>query len=85
MIDKTHQFKRTQSHIRNEPAEPRKPVLTPSQKQVIAQELAEQVAQHIANGGAVVAASHGETAGKDGQSPFKILTRAQKQQRGIPL
>lgn len=81
MNHKANQHKRDQTVLSHERYRTRKPVPTFEQQQAVAAKLAQQVADHVANGGKVTEAAHGETAIKDYRNPTAPMSRAQRARR----
>lgn len=83
MNNKANAFRKGSRYFTTEPRREKVAVLTPTQKRALSEQLAAQVAEHIANGGVVVAADPGETMVADGCSPMRHLTTAQKRARSF--
>lgn len=81
MNSKANKFRKGQQHYRNEVQYQKAAVLTLAQKRALSEQLAAQVAEHVANGGEVKVVAAGATLVADGCSPMRHLTTAQKRAR----
>jgi len=75
---KANQYHREQVRLTSEPQQARRPVQTFEQKQEAAEQLAKQIADHLARGGSFKQAKPGESASVNNRNPSTPRSRALK-------
>jgi uncharacterized protein YoaH (UPF0181 family) len=81
MNQKANHHRREQNHLTHEVQQARIPVQTFEQKQEAADQLAKQIADHLAKGGSIQPVPAGATAITDGRNPVAPMNRAQQRAR----